>query len=137
METTKKISVRQVTRDYNKIASWLERNHPKVESSDCDDCKTIQTYRCHCGKDTHTWIADYGTVPMFHNCSACGDMATSNGKKEIQESELPEIDEVWYFPKLEEVLKLRKNPSLLDHVLNGGLLNIKTHKLKDESNTNK
>ena len=124
MEKEKTISVRSVTKGHAKIIDWMDRNHPNF-----DDCKMVQSYFCDgCKKVNHTLIVNYGATPMFHSCSNCGSMSTSTGQKEVSELLREEpicIEEVWYYPTLEETLKLRKKPHMLQHVLDGGLLNRK------------
>jgi transcription elongation factor Elf1 len=76
-------------------------------------------YVCKCGHITKTVDIDAGVTPFMFSCEKCGNMATSTYYKDIAPEQQPTIE--WYRPTLKQVLKLRKNEAMLDHVLNGGL----------------
>ena len=80
----------------------------------------INCYICPSGHVTKTKDVAAGVTPMMHKCSKCDTW----GRSSFYEDIAPDVEptEEWYRPDLEETLKLRDNPGLLDHVLSGGLL---------------
>lgn len=72
-----------------------------------------------CGHITKTRDIDPGVTPMFHACEKCGGRTTSSMYQDIAPTQQPTQE--WYRPSLKQVLKMRKNPGMLQHVLAGGL----------------
>lgn len=103
-------SQREVTRKYNKILETFKR----------DNARGINTYRCNNEHVTVTKDVDAGVTPFIIGCPKCDKEAKSSFYKEILPP-LTRVDAEWYRPALKKVLKMRNNPGMLEHILNGGL----------------
>ena len=100
---------KQIIAKFNSIVESLKDNKPLG----------VNCYSCNCGHITKTIDIDPGTTPFLFTCEKCGDMARSSFYIDRTPDQKPTIE--WYRPTIEEVLKLRKEPGLLEHILNGGL----------------
>lgn len=104
------------------IQSKYQRLLQDVKTKDfykIDLTNRVNCYRCSCGHVTKTVDVDAGVTPFMHECEECEGMAYSTGYKDIAPWQKPTQE--WFRPDLKAVLKMRKNPDLLDHVLRGGL----------------
>lgn len=109
-------SQREIERRYNKLISDVESNDfYKVDLTNRVNC-----YTCTCGHITKTKDVDSGVTPFMHSCEKCRQMARSSFYNDIAPDQEP--TEEWYRPTLKQVLKMRKNEDLLNHVLSGGLI---------------
>lgn len=110
-------SISSVTKKYNKLMNDIATKgfYKRVEG-DRFNCYTCQS----CGHITKTRDIDSGVTPFSHACEKCKGRALSSFYKDIRPDIKPSQE--WYRPSLQEVLKLRKNAPLLEHVLKGGLL---------------
>ena len=109
------ISQREVTRRYSKLLkSVAEDDFYKIDLANRVNC-----YTCELGHITKTQDIDAGVTPMMMRCRVCGYPTRSSFYKDIA----PElkVHGVWYRPTLKQVMKMRKNPAMLDHILSGGL----------------
>ena len=110
------ISQREVKRQYAKLMFDVE-NDPYYKG---DVTKRVNTYSCtRCKHETQTREIDAGCTAMSIQCK-CGGIARSHFYVEISPDKEPEKE--WYRPSLEETIKLRNKPHILEHVLKGGLL---------------
>lgn len=105
-------SVRSVTRKYLEMVKLAESQEPSYG--------TVNVYDCSNGHSTTTKDVDKGTTPFVIGCRFCKELAQSRMYRTGQNPEVIHVE--FYRPSLKEALKLRKNPNLLEHVLNGGLL---------------
>ena len=62
-------------------------------------------------------------IPFIHECEKCGDLARSTFFNDVIPSIKPSQE--WYRPSLTEVLKMENSDSLVEHILNGGLISKK------------
>lgn len=109
------ISQREVERRYKKLMHDVENDdYYKVDLTNRINC-----YVCDCGHITKTKDIDAGVTPFYFNCEKCGGMARSTFFTDIAPQQPPTFE--WYRPSLEECLKMRKKPELLEHILKGGL----------------
>ena len=106
------MSVRECTRKYNEM---LKMHKAKVEPN------RVNCYRCdRCGSITKTIDVDDGVTPYSYTCEYCGNpYAISTMYHDVSPKQKPTQE--WYRPTLKDCLKWRKNPSMLEHILNGGL----------------
>ena len=106
------MSVRECTRRYNEMSKTYEA---KAEPN------RVNCYQCDkCGSITKTIDVDDGVTPFYYQCEHCKNpVARSTMYYDIAPNQKPTQE--WYRPTLKEVLKLRKNPSMLEYILNGGL----------------
>lgn len=111
-------SVKKVTKAYNTIPSSEILPQP-YNNYNCVACKKITKTVDLCG----------GTTAMGIDCEYCGEAAISSFYVDNAPEEEPILE--WFKPTLKDTLKLRKNPSLLEHVLKGGLLKRYVTKPKD------
>ena len=109
-------SIREIERKYNKLLKDVETNdfYRRKDLSNRVNC-----YVCSCGHVTKTKDIDAGVTPFMHKCEKCGQMARSTFGKDVVPHQQP--TEEWYRPTLKQVLKMRKNEGLLNHILQGGL----------------
>lgn len=108
-------SQREVKRQYERLMLDV-KNDPYYKG---DITNRVNTYSCvKCGHETQTKEVDAGCTPMSIQCK-CGGISRSHFYVGIAEKE-PEKE--WYRPSIQEVLKLRNKPRILEHVLKGGLL---------------
>lgn len=117
-ECTTPPGVREIERRYIALLADVKNNsfYKHLEES----AKT-NLYVCGCGWNVITKDVDAGVTPLMIQCEQCGRFAKSElyrVKGEQQDQHTKE----WYRPTLERVLKLRKKPEELNHVLRGGLL---------------
>jgi hypothetical protein len=108
-------SQREVEKKYNELMQRVATD----EYYKIDLTNRVNCYICSCGHITKTKDVDAGCTPMFHSCEKCGKSARSTFYKDIAPEKNPTQE--WYRPSLSKVLKMRKNESLLDHILSGGL----------------
>ena len=75
------------------------------------DCKTLTIHEVK------------GVTPFLINCPKCGNLAKSSMYTISQQGLFLGYDfmRIWYRPTLKELKKF-KNPSAVEHVLNGGLM---------------
>ncbi len=75
-----------------------------------------------CGNDhvTKTKDIDAGVTPMFIPCPVCNANSVS-GMYGVDKFPEMEPSHEWFRPTLEQILKHRKSPNLLNHFLQGGL----------------
>ena len=105
------LSARHVENEYNKML----KQHAEGAKPNAFNC-----YKCTaCGHVTKTVDVDSGVTPFMHRCEECGEMAKSTFYSDIAPGQEPTQE--WYRPTLKQVLKLRRKPAMLDHVLSGGL----------------
>jgi len=109
-------SKRQVEKKYNSLLK-------KVEIDDfykIDLNNRINCYVCtKCDHITKTKDIDAGVTPFKFTCEKCHGTATSSFFNDIAPNQLPTFE--WYRPTLKQVLKMRKTPGMIDHILGGGL----------------
>lgn len=79
----------------------------------------VNCYLCSCGHITKTIDIHNGVTPMFFDCEVCSSPANSTFYNDVAPEQKPTVE--WFRPNLKQILKMRKKPSLLDHILNGGL----------------
>lgn len=113
------ISQREVERQYHKLSEKVKKD----SYYNIDLNNRVNCYSCDCGHITKTKDVDAGVTPFIHNCEMCGKMAKSSFYNDTHPDLLPTQE--WYRPSLNEVLKLRSKPHVLDHVFNGGLMSRK------------
>ncbi len=106
-----------------------------------DDCNKqeidltnrVNCYVCpSCDHITKTIDIDKGVTPFLHTCEKCRDLGKSSFYHDIAPDKEPTQE--WYRPSLKKVLKMHKEQKLLlvlEHILNGGLIN-RTIIKKDE-----
>jgi hypothetical protein len=109
------LSQREIQRRYNKLVKDIQTN----EFYKIDLTNRVNCYVCNCGHITKTKDIDAGVTPSMHKCEKCGEMARSTFYKDIAPKQYP--TEEWFRPTLKQVLKMRKNEGMLDHILQGGL----------------
>ncbi len=82
----------------------------------------VNCYTCDvCNRITKTIDRDAGVTPMFHACENCRHpRARSSFYSDISPHLNPSQE--WYRPTLDEVLKMKNESALVEHVLSGGLL---------------
>lgn len=104
------------------IKSWVKLLQD-VATNDfykIDLTKRVNCYICkNCNLITKTKDIDAGVTPFIHTCEHCGGEAHSTFYNDIAKHLHPTQE--WYRPTLKQVLKMRKNEGLLDHILKGGL----------------
>lgn len=97
----------------------IERKYKKLEIKPADPDR-INCYVCSkCGCITKTIDIHYGVTPMFNSCTSCGSQSTSTWYRDIAPDQEPTHE--WFVPTLKEIMKYRNNPSMIDHIFNGGL----------------
>ncbi len=111
-----KLSKRQVEKRYNKLLADVKKSdfYTSIDLNNRVNC-----YVCSCGHITKTKDIDSGVTPFIFTCEKCEREARSTFFKDIAYGQNPTFE--WYRPTLKQVLKMRKNPAWLDHVLKGGL----------------
>ena len=109
-------SQREIEKKYNKL---LHEVKTKDFYTSIDLTNRVNCYRCGCGHITKTKDVDAGVTPFMHRCEKCGATAYSTFYKDIAPDQQPTQE--WYRPTLKQVLKMRKNPRELHHILMGGL----------------
>lgn len=87
--------------------------------TDVDLTNRVNCYACARGHITKTKDVDSGCTPFMLTCEVCGGLAHSTCYNDIAKDQEPTIE--WYRPTLEQLLKMREDPGMLEHVLNGGL----------------
>ena len=119
-------SQREVTRKYNQLLQDVAtKDFYKIDLTNRVNC-----YRCKngkCGHITKTIDIAPGVTPMFFECEVCGSQTTSTMYLDIAPTQEPTFQ--WDRPTLNEVMKFRKKPGLLNHILSGGLVVRKIDKL--------
>ena len=108
-------SQREITRRYNKLLTEVETD----DFQKIDLTNRVNCYVCKCGHITKTKDVDAGVTPAMHTCEKCNDFAHSTFYTDVAPSQKPTQE--WYRPTLKQVLKMRKNEELLEHILKGGL----------------
>lgn len=99
----------------NLLKDIAENDFYKVDLTNRVNC-----YKCaKCGHVTKTKDVDAGVTPFIFECESCGGEAHSSMYRDIRPSQQPTIE--WYRPTLEQVIKMKNKPMLLDHILMGGL----------------
>lgn len=109
-------SQREVERQYNRLLKDVEtKDFYKIDLTNRVNCYVCQK----CRHITKTIDVDAGVTPFMHTCESCGDMAQSTFYKDVAPNLKPTQE--WYRPSLKQVLKMRSDEGMLDHVLKGGL----------------
>jgi hypothetical protein len=108
-------SQREIERQYNKVLNDVKTN----EFYQVDLTNRVNCYVCDCGHITKTKDIDAGVTPFIFRCERCGGMAKSTFYKDVAPDKIPTFE--WFRPTLRQVLKMRKNPTMLEHILKGGL----------------
>ncbi|MNI02259.1 hypothetical protein D3C87_1494910 [compost metagenome] len=101
-------------RNIEKRYSLLVIEPAKADRFNCYVC-----YNPECMHITKAVDIHVGVTPMFLSCTRCGNMATSTMYRDIAPDIKPEIE--WFVPTLKQVMKMRNNPAMLDHIFMGGL----------------
>ena len=110
-------SQRDVQKSFNKLLQDVKEK----EFYQIDLCNRVNCYCCsNCSHITKTIDVDAGITPMMFTCENCKETARSSFYRDIAPNQKPSIK--WYRPSIGEVMKLRKNESMLSHVLAGGLM---------------
>lgn len=110
-------SQREVEKKYNALINDVQtKDFYKIDLTNRVNC-----YKCKCGHITKTKDIDAGVTPFMHSCEKCGQYAQSTMYRDIVPDQKPTQE--WYRPTLKEMLKLRSNQPLLEHIFNGGLMN--------------
>lgn len=110
------LSQREIERKYNKLLNDVKSN----EFNDIDLTNRVNCYVCRCQHITKTKDVDAGVTPFLHRCEKCGELARSTFYKDIAPEQQPTQE--WYRPTLKQVLKMKNNEELLNHILQGGLI---------------
>lgn len=114
LKTNKMKSQRQVEKEYNNLLKDVATEYfYKTE------LPKMNCYVCGCGHITKTINIDSGVTPFLFDCEKCGEKAKSTFFNDIAPRLKPKFE--WYRPTLKQVLKMRKKPAMLEHVLKGGL----------------
>jgi RNase P subunit RPR2 len=110
------ISVRELTRKYNELLKRVqEDDYYKIDLTNRFNC-----YICsNCDNIIKTKDIDAGTTPSMFKCKCCGQYMRSTFYEDILPNRQHTIE--WYRPTLKQMNKYRNNPSMLDHLLRGGL----------------
>lgn len=109
------ISQRRLIAGYNEmIAKMLEEEAPV----DKINIYTCEGEKCNNVVKTKDLVA--GTTPFMVDCVRCGGKMKSSMYSNIPKE--PEVTMEWYRPDINKVLKLRKKPGLIEHILLGGLM---------------
>jgi len=117
-------SLRQIEREYNKM---LTKFTEPVEPD------RLNVYTCVNGHSIKTIDVDAGVTPMLLTCAICQGDAKSSFFKDTRPD--LEVSHEFYRPDLHFTMKkLRKSPSMLEHVLLGGLMLRKVTKKPDPKN---
>lgn len=83
----------------------------------------VNCYICtQCNHITKTKDVDAGVTPYITSCETCEQPARSTFYVNITDS-IPTKE--WYRPTIKEVLEIKNNLGLIDHILNGGLISRK------------
>lgn len=96
----------------------LEKKYSKIEIKPADENR-VNCYVCKCGYVTKTIDIHEGVTPMFLTCDCCKGTGISTGYHDITPDKAPEYE--WFVPTLQEFLKHRKSPAMIEHLLLGGL----------------
>lgn len=109
-------SYKSIERKYAKLMQDVATSdYYKINLSNRVNC-----YVCFfCGHVTKTKDVDPGVTPFMFKCEDCGNPAQSTFYKDIRPEQKPTFE--WYRPTLKQVLKMRSDYILMEHVLNGGL----------------
>ena len=110
-----KPSIRTVVKRYNTLMNDVECN----DFYKIDLTNRVNCYVCDCGHITKTKDVDAGVTPFMHTCEKCCNLARSTFYNDIIPEQQPTQE--WYRPTLKQLLKMRNNIDLFEHVLNGGL----------------
>lgn len=105
----------QIEKRYNELVSKIE------EMRMYDGRGTVDRYICDtCGCMLHTTYKDKGVTPFTMRCPKCN--GTMYHKQTFRKETVPDWVEVknWYRPTLEQILQ--ESQSVIEHILNGGLL---------------
>ena len=113
---SKKMSQREVSKKYKELLKQVETD----DYYKCDLTNRVNCYVCsRCSHITKTKDVDSGVTPFQIECEACKSAARSTFYKDMYPNITPTQE--WYRPTLEEVMKMRNKPALLQHILSGGL----------------
>lgn len=109
-------SQREIKRRYSALLiKVLTDDFYKVDLTNRVNC-----YVCKkCAYITKTKDVDSGVTPFQIECECCKGPAHSTFYRDLFPHITPTQE--WYRPTLDEVMKMRNKPSLLHHVLSGGL----------------
>lgn len=113
------ISQREVSKRYDQLL----KNVATKDFYKIDLTNRVNCYKCthpKCGHITKTIDIAAGVTPTFFECEVCGCMTNSTMYKDIAPDQEPTFQ--WDRPTLAEVMKFRKKPNLLEHILKGGLV---------------
>jgi DNA replicative helicase MCM subunit Mcm2 (Cdc46/Mcm family) len=112
-------SVKETTKKYNELIKDVETN----DFYKTDLTNKVNCYVCKCGHVTKTIDIHSGVTPFMFTCEKCDGDAQSTFYNDIKPYQKPTFE--WHRPILKEVLKMRKDEFILDHVLRGGLIDRK------------
>jgi hypothetical protein len=119
------ISQAEVQRKYETLMNDVAtKDYYKIDLTNRVNC-----YKCKCGHITKTKDIDAGVTPMMFNCESCDGTAMSTFFTDVAPHQNPTIE--WYRPTIDELLKMRNKPELVDHVLQGGLCHRKIENVKE------
>lgn len=113
-----KLGRKQIKRKYDQVA-----DPDKLEVFDGRN-KGVDVYHCaSCGAKMYARYKDKGVTPFILVCRKCHGVAEhDNTISEEMAANMGVEVKNWVRPSFEWVMKHRKNESVLDHILNGGLL---------------
>lgn len=107
------ISQREVIKKHKKLLENIKSEEYHKGKVNC--------YTCHvCKHITKTKDVDAGVTPMIISCEKCNNQAQSSFYNDIAPDQEPTKE--WHRPPLHAIIKLRSKPSVLQHVLDGGLM---------------
>lgn len=112
------ISQRKLIADYNKMINLPEIKDGEKDKINLYTCDDSNGRKCKNAVKTIDLVA--GTTPFKVDCSRCGSQMTSAMYTKIPKK--PEVTMEWFRPELNQVLKWRRKPGLIEHLLKGGLM---------------
>ena len=102
---------------YKNMVRRVEADTRRSEQKGLTNCYTCT----NCGQVDKYLYVDSGTAPMVVGCSSCKKRSSFSSLMKQQAPNLAPTWE-WFRPSLEQVKTFSKQPQLLMHILNGGLL---------------
>lgn len=110
----------EIKEEYDNL---LERVKTKDYFTRIDLTNRINCYQCdYCGHITKTRDVDPGTIPFYHECEKCKELAKSTLFKDVIPDHEPTQE--WYRPDIDELMQLAESGQnhLVEHILMSGLL---------------